>query len=103
MDMGKSICLEFVGEAIGLPMTLDCLRLIWLMHLICYSIGYRHASEAALSILVFYWLGGFINCLPIANAFDVLGIRKYVGWPQATLSRLVGHTAAAHTYTHISI
>ena len=61
MDMGKGFTSEFVGGAMGLLMTLGCLRLIWSMHLICHSIGYRHVSEVFLSMLGFFCLDGFIN------------------------------------------
>ena len=65
MDMGKGISSKFVGGAMGLLMTLNCLRLIWSMHHIYYSVDYSHVSEAALSMLVFCCLDAFINCLLI--------------------------------------
>ena len=72
IDMGKSNSSEFVGRAMGMPMSLGCLRLIWLMQMMCYSIGYRHTSEAALFMLVFYCWGSFINCLLVVNMLSIL-------------------------------
>ena len=72
VDVGKSVSSEFIGGAMGLLMTPGCLRLIWSMHLMYYSIDYRHISEAALSMLVLCCLGGFVNCILIANALSIL-------------------------------
>ena len=79
MDMGKGIIFEFTGGAMGLPMTLGCQRMIWSIHPICCNIGYRHTSEAVMSMLVFYYLGGFINCLLIANMLSILVQKSYKG------------------------
>ena len=72
MEISKGASSEFICGAKRLLMTFGCLRLIFSMHSMCYSIGYRYASESALSMLVFYYLGGFINCLLIANALSIL-------------------------------
>ena len=90
LDVGKGVSSEFIGGAMGLLMTLGCRRLIWSMHQMCYSIGFRHTSYAALSMLVFYCLGGFVQlhscCKCIEHSgvgelqgFGVLGIGSYMG------------------------
>ena len=92
MDIGKCISSEFVGMEMGLLMTLGCLRLIWSIHPMCYSIGYRHTSEDALSMLVFCCLGSFINCLLTVNVLSILvqgSFKDLVFWGLESL--WVGH------------
>ena len=72
VDVGKDISSEMFGRAMGLRMTFGCMRLIWPMHPMFYSVDYQHTSEDALFMLVFYCLGGFINSLFIANALNIL-------------------------------
>ena len=72
VDVGKDISSELIGRAMGLPMTLGCMRLIWQMHPMFYGVGYRHTSEDTLFMLVFYCLGGFINSFFIANGLNIL-------------------------------
>ena len=79
VDMGKDISSKFVGEAMVLPITLACLRLIGSMHPMYYSVAYGHASEALLSMLVFCCLGGFIKCLLVENVLIILVWRSYKG------------------------
>ena len=55
MNMGKSITSEFISEAMGLLMTLGYLRLFWSTHPMYYRVSYRHVSEAALSMLLFFF------------------------------------------------
>ena len=59
-------------EYIELLMTLSFLWLICSMHLMCFSIAYRHTSEPTLYILVFCYLGSFINYLLVTNALSFL-------------------------------
>ena len=88
VDMGKVVSSEFIGRAMGLPMTLGYLRLILSMHPMCYSIGYKYVSEATLYILVFYCLGSFINCLFITNALSTLMPGSYKGLVFQELQRM---------------
>ena len=72
VDVGKGISSEFVGGAMVLLMTYGCLRMIWSMHPIYYSISYSYVSEAALPMLVFFCFSSFINCLLFVNVGSIL-------------------------------